>query len=333
MATSRLNQSVDARLQEIREFVRSGATEMVGKTKRGASGKVEGRYKGGATIMFPELAVMRSPGEAAKAIGRGKGKVYNRLRREVIRQLAPHFPKQRIRAPEKPSVSPHPKLTRKCKLCKVAHGKGQHRFHGQGSFHSTHAFGFNPPENPELFKKFLTSLGYLPEALRPDLMAQLWNDKKLRKRFEEWKKRQRQPSLFGGGPMFTNPRAKKLLAIPKEHQTGAYRGYSLGRTMTGELYVEKGGHLIGWASSMDDARRKIDALLNPRKKSIRKKPTKNTVIYRRVLRIEAQKVGPHRCDAECRRFKHKYFHDFRLRNVQMFGLPNGDLLIKTVGAK
>jgi hypothetical protein len=269
MATSRLNQSVDARLKEIREFVRSGATEMTGKSIRGASGKIEGRHKGGASIVYPELAVMRSPGEASKAIGRGKGKVYQRLRREVIRQLAPHFLKQRIRRPEKPTIAAHPKLTKKCKLCKVAHGKGQHRFHGQGSFHATHAFAFNPPEIPEQFKKFLTSLGYLPEALRPDLMAQLWNDKKLRKRFEEWKKRQRQPSLFGGGSMFTNPRKK-----------------------------------------------------------IRKSPTKNVVIYRRVLRIEAQKIGPHQCDAECKRFKHKYFHDFRLRNVQMFGLPDGSLLIK-----
>lgn len=53
-----------------------------------------------------------------------------------------------------------------------------------------------------------------------------------------------------------------------------------------------------------------------------------TIIYRRVLRIYAQKQGPHRCDAECKEKNHCYFHDFKPGAV-MYGLPNGDILIRS----
>jgi hypothetical protein len=52
-----------------------------------------------------------------------------------------------------------------------------------------------------------------------------------------------------------------------------------------------------------------------------------TKIYGKVLRIEAQKTGRHFCDAECKRAGHKYYHDFRVKPT-MYGLPNGDILIK-----
>lgn len=53
------------------------------------------------------------------------------------------------------------------------------------------------------------------------------------------------------------------------------------------------------------------------------------IIYRRVLRVEAQKIGKHRCDGECRRANHCYFHDFsKGANAVAYGLPDGSVLIK-----
>ncbi len=60
---------------------------------------------------------------------------------------------------------------------------------------------------------------------------------------------------------------------------------------------------------------------NPREKL-------GTVIYGRVLMIQAQKTGAHRCDAECKRCNHSYYHEFQSHAV-MYGLPNGDLLIRS----
>jgi hypothetical protein len=57
-------------------------------------------------------------------------------------------------------------------------------------------------------------------------------------------------------------------------------------------------------------------------------PKRLVRIYGRVLRIEAQKVGPHKnCDAECKRCNHKYVHDFR-KGAVMYGQPDGSILIK-----
>lgn len=65
----------------------------------------------------------------------------------------------------------------------------------------------------------------------------------------------------------------------------------------------------------------------------KKNPSGATVvIYRRVLRIEAQKLGPHRCDAECRSTNHCYYHDFsKGAHAIAYGLSDGSVLIK--GAK
>ncbi len=53
-------------------------------------------------------------------------------------------------------------------------------------------------------------------------------------------------------------------------------------------------------------------------------------IYGRVLRVEAEKVGPHKnCDAACKKTKHRYFHDFK-PGVRMYGLPDGSILLSSL---
>jgi hypothetical protein len=142
---SRLYQMTDIRLRRLREEVRSGATEMTGKTYRDASGKVAGRFKGGFSKLYPEVGRSGlTPGQAALAVERGKGKRYRRLfmaaQTEVDRESGPFRKSYRGRL----TVDPHPKTRRYCSHCQVMHSKGEHRFHGPGAFHSTHLFSFNP---------------------------------------------------------------------------------------------------------------------------------------------------------------------------------------------
>lgn len=201
---SKAEQMVRSRMMEIRDLVRSGATEMVGKSYRGASGKIEGRHKGGFTKMFPELnRAGLTPGEAAKAVALGKGKRYARLHKAIADTLGVTIRSPRKRGPLK--VVPHAGI-QSCRHCRQLHTTSEHRFHGPGAFHRTHAFAFNP-------------------------------------------------------------------------------------------------------------------------KKMKKNPTSAVVIYGKVLRIEAQKTQKHRCDDECAKFKHRYYHDFKKGPI-MYGLPDGSLLIK-----
>lgn len=64
-----------------------------------------------------------------------------------------------------------------------------------------------------------------------------------------------------------------------------------------------------------------------RKKGLKENPSIDAKIYGRVLAIEAQKTGKHVCDAECKKFKHRYRHDFKSGPV-MYGLSDGSILIK-----
>jgi hypothetical protein len=58
---------------------------------------------------------------------------------------------------------------------------------------------------------------------------------------------------------------------------------------------------------------------------------KLVVIYKRVLSIQAQKIGFHRhCDAECKRVGHKYIHDFK-PGAKLLGIPDGSFLMLSDG--
>ncbi len=103
----------------------------------------------------------------------------------------------------------------------------------------------------------------------------------------------------------------------------AYKGFLIRSNLTGDIWIERGGFLISYAKSVKDAEKTIDNLIrkdNP--------PQISAVIYGRVLRIEAEKTQPHRCDSECKDFAHKYAHNFKPGAI-MYGLSNGDILIST----
>jgi hypothetical protein len=54
---------------------------------------------------------------------------------------------------------------------------------------------------------------------------------------------------------------------------------------------------------------------------------KLVTIYRRVLSVQAQKLGYHRhCDAECKRVHHKYVHEFK-PGAKLLGIPDGAFLM------
>lgn len=143
-----LEQVTHERLRQFAELVRSGITEMTGKARREGgygSGEFVGRY-GGLKPTFPELMHIKdSPAAIARAVERGKGRVYERARAAVSRALEKEgYRPARKKTAGKPVVAPH-EGRRYCGHCREFHSTSSHRFHGAGSFHATHLFGFNPP--------------------------------------------------------------------------------------------------------------------------------------------------------------------------------------------
>ncbi len=140
---SRLEESTHARLAEIADIFQSGQTELTGRAKRLDTGEIVGRFKGGTKLMYPELRhFSESPGAIAKAIRKGKGRLYEHVEQAVREELSGYIPEVRRRQ-EKPTIPPHASIRQYCSSCKIFHGKGQHRFHGAGAYLKTHLFPFH----------------------------------------------------------------------------------------------------------------------------------------------------------------------------------------------
>jgi hypothetical protein len=145
-----LSQATDARLSQIHALFTSGVSESTGRLRYaggyGAGSRdVVGRI-GGVKPAIPELRHERaSPQAIAAAIERGHGKVYNRVRSAVeIEMQREGFKPARKRSRGRLTVAPHKSVRPYCHHCKTQHARGEHRFHGEGSFHRTHLFSFNP---------------------------------------------------------------------------------------------------------------------------------------------------------------------------------------------
>lgn len=310
---SRLDEAVDARLYEIREMVRSGATESVGRTIReSGTGRIVGRHAGGMSIMYPEIGKSGyTPSQFAMAVERGKGKVYLRIRRATKDELAKVIPRERKPRVEKPSIPAHESRTRKCKVCGVAHGKSVHRFHGEGSYHRTHAFAFGG--NPRMKFKDV-QVGYVFEFFSGPTGEWRKVTKDMVRKANEPKGKFYRVSLSADvlsaqTKMMFEPQSGLFNSISKRKaRLILHEGKARGRRLTAKQRRFFGARASGY----------------PARKQKNPGPR---IIYGRVLRVDAQKTQTHICDDECKKFGHRYFHEFG-PGAKMYGLPDGSILIK-----
>lgn len=155
-------------------------------------------------------------------------------------------------------------------------------------------------------------------------------------------------------PRVNAPRRRPSGPPPRGADITWYRGYSILKmpayyAADSAYRIEKGGHHLSWARSIEDAKGKIDAVVGtnparehrPRVRLVKRgavmvlgkrSPYKGRVrrvnppagavrIYDRLLAIEARKGGRSAYPGKAFR------HDFR-RAASVWGLPDGSLLIR-----
>lgn len=291
-----LEQATDLRLQQIADLVHSGVTEMTGKAKReyGMEGAFVGRF-GGLKPMFPELETLKeSPSQIARAIDRSSGVLYDRVRSTVRHEMEREGFKAPRRSVEKKTIPPHEGRVY-CRHCAEFHTRGQHRFHGGGSYLQTHLFPFKNPTmtHKEAQKKFAEIMKGLRQGLHlsPEGKAV----------FEEAKAKLRQyrkPVMRNRRRPLSRTKAREMLRLG-EYSTARQRSF-LGARASG-YPVRRAGR-------------------NPRGKEI----------YAEVLDMTCRKrPGAHRCDAYCKRVNHVYRHTFRSK-PPVYGNPDGSLTVRDI---
>lgn len=359
-----LQQVTAARLSEILDMSRSGVSDLTGKLRRShddgrhEQGAIVGRYGG---LRIPELvSIGMSPGQAAKAIVRGKGKVYGRLVKEVKRlaRSEGYTParKKYVKKRGPLSIAGHEKIRPSCSLCKFPHTKKEHRFHGPGSYQRTHggstsfSFGENPmkainwvwgvfvwrSDNKysyasavKIFKHEKVAEKYVrahdPHMSHNWVVRNVWLP-------DVQNRRRRNPSTSTA-----TRTATRTATSTKAHTAGNVTvtgGAGAGANTTVTVRRNPPRSRVTFHGSFTSeilARRRKIAIPGSRiikrrgrfyvmKQHGRKNPPRKgrTLIYGRVLRIEAQKTQGHRCDAGCKRANHRYYHDFK-KGPKLYG--------------
>ena len=176
-----LSQATDARLSQIHALFTSGVSESTGRLRYAGgygpgSRDVVGRI-GGVKPSIPELRhESASPQAIAAAIERGHGVVYDRVRDSVARDLSRYYSEPKKRSRGRLTVAPHKALRPYCHHCRTQHAKGEHRFHGEGAFHRTHLFSFNPRRairrlGPGYQVRYGRRIGRVPGNYKHDILS------------------------------------------------------------------------------------------------------------------------------------------------------------------
>ena len=290
-----LEQATELRLAEIRDLARSGITELTGKSRReGGHGEGEfvGRF-GGLKPMFPELQSLKeTPKQIAEAIDRGEGKTFQRVYETVYRALGTVGFRPSRKSQAKLTVPPHVGRVY-CRHCAEYHSKGQHRFHGEGSFHQTHLFSF---------KDNMTTADQARRTFAG--LMQLSQRRTL------------------------SPSEKEKLAWARQVLRSSKKSVMRNRKKLGRKKACTMLHRHEYASPAQQKFLGARCSGYPLLRSKRNPSSGGKQIYGHVLDITCRRTGPHRCDAACKRVNHTYRHTFTSK-PPIYGLPDGSLLIKS----
>lgn len=359
-----LEQATDLRLQQIADLVHSGATELTGKSRRAGGwgeGEFVGRF-GGLKPMFPELnSLSESPSAITRAIDKGTGKTYNRIRATVAYELEKEgFKPAKPRRRGKLTVAPHEGRVY-CRHCREFHTKGEHRFHGAGSYHRTHLFSFgkNPPMTERQAKTVFADMMALArrrtlspaEKERLVIARQSLRQAKksvMRNKARIYARRNKSKLPLRPAPANFRRYARERLGMLESNLTPrilAELWHYKFQVGNGQGNRARHSDFMKWEQGQELPLRSSEqgSLFNPctiRRLTRRRvkgrasiaRPNPSTAggkeIYGKVLDITCRRTGPHRCDAACKRVNHTYRHVFKTHPA-IYGMPDGSLLIKS----